>query len=51
MVKDITKKCKACEINFNKLKGKAKKVKYSFPKDLPVSESMRKSVNILRGQK
>ena len=49
MGQDITKKCKACEINFNKINKKKTGV-FRFPKDIPVSESMRKTVNILRGK-
>ena len=51
MEKDITKKCKACEINFNKLNKKKKSQAFSFPKDIPVSETMRKTVNNIRGVK
>ena len=53
MEKDITKRCKACEIKFDKLKKQNHKatVPFQFPKDIPVSEEMRNSVNILRGQK
>ena len=50
MGKDITKKCKACELNFSKLKGKSQK-EFKFPKNIPVSENMRKTINNLRGVK
>ena len=51
MEKDITKKCKACEINFNKLNKKQKSQEFKFPKNIPVSETMRKAVNNIRGIK
>ena len=51
MEKNITKKCKACEINFDKLKKRKDKKDFQFPKDFPVSENMRNSINNLRGKK
>ena len=51
MTKNITKKCKACELNFDKLKKTGVKKEYTIPKDFPVSETMRNSVNKLRGNK
>ena len=51
MEKNITKKCKACEINFDKLNKNKKQKEFHFPKDIPVSENMRNSINKLRGIK
>lgn len=53
MERNITKKCKACEIKFDKLKHKEHKpsAEFEFPKDIPVSETMRNSVNIIRRRK
>ena len=35
------KKCRGCQIDYSKL------MSYRFPKDVPVSESMRRTVNCL----
>ena len=48
--RNITKKCKACELNFDKLKKAPKQGTFKFPKDIPVSDNMRKLVNNLRGK-
>ena len=51
MKKDITKRCRACELNFDRLNKKKDRKDYKIPDNIPVSENMRKSVNILRGYK
>ena len=45
------KKCKACEIKFDKVKKPAKKQEFKIPTNIPVSEQMRKSIELLRGSK
>ena len=49
-VQNITKKCKACEINFDKLKGKkpAVQTEFKYPTDIPISVEMKKNVEALR---
>ena len=49
---NITKKCRACEINFDRLKERSHTVSdYHFPKDIPVSKEMRKTVESMIGKK
>jgi len=49
---NITKKCRACEIDFSKLKERHReKTDYRFPKDVPVSDEMRRTVNAMLGKK
>ena len=52
MEKNITKKCKACELNFEILdrKNKRKKTDYEFPKNIPISKEMRDAVNAVRNR-
>ena len=49
-VQNITKKCKACEINFDRLKNKKPMVQseFKYPKDIPVSDEMKRNIEALR---
>lgn len=51
--KDITKKCRACEIDFSKLKefDQKKNSGYRFPKDIPISKEMQRTVELMTGVK
>jgi len=51
MEKNITKRCRACEIKFDKLKKRPKSKEFKIPSNIPVSEQMRKSIELLRGTK
>ena len=49
-VKNITKKCKACEINFDRLQKQknSKTTDFHLPKDIPVSQEMKRNIEAIR---
>ena len=52
MAENITKKCRACEIDFSRLENKTKKKtdNYKFPEGIPISTEMKKNVKLFMGK-